>query len=862
VTHPSAPPGCACDCCAGIAEATPQAVVNQAGRPAVAYRVGAYPQFRASLHAALSSAVRPALAALTTRDDTDFTIGLLDGVACFADVHTFYNERLVNEAFVRTATDPDSLAELGKLVGYRLRPGVAAATWLAFHVEPPTPARVAAASTPFQLLRMPTAVTIAAGTPVRGIPGPGEQSQTFETSDDVDARPEWSLMTPPSTRATVLSTGSTQLTAAGVATQLKPGDTLLFASGVTHWTWEPVATVTVQNAADTTLVTWKSELTAGAPLTPYVFRKRLAVFGANAPMWGSMSGDFQATYYKAAGGATYVSVSHGFAAALSSAPLVIPAEPGGVVFQKPEWPYFVIAGDGLTMAVDVDGSQPDIAEGDYLMMVTGAHRSLFTVASVQELSRAEFALSGKVTRVTLTGSSADYAHHYSDPRSTTVFAVPEEIALAGEPDPTPVAGTSVTVCGDMSALPPGRKVIVAGGGAADIMTLASATVSGSGNDATTVLAFTGGLTTAYDRTTVSVFGNVVPATHGETVSQILGDGQASVPFQRFTLAHSPLTYTRADTDAGAASTLQVRVNDVQWHEKPTLYGAGPRDRGFVTSDAPTGEVVVGFGDGATGARVPTGSHNVRAVYRKGIGAVANLPSGALTQLGSPPLGVTGVTNPVPATGGADPDVTADARVNIALSVRTLGRAVSLLDYADYARTFPGIAKAHAAVLPVGNVRTIVVTVAAAGGQEVADSVRTALASALRSHGDPLAPVTVVPHRPVPFAFSMTVRRDPDYEIAAVLAAVAAQLTAAFGFDARDFAQPVYRSEVIAAAHRAAGVVAVDLTVLTRTAAPAPAERLLADGPQPPPAFPPGQPPAGAELLTLAVDPTPWLAEMP
>jgi hypothetical protein len=860
MTHPHAPADCACDCCTGITEATPQPVANRAGRPEVAYRVGAYPQFRASLHAALTSAARPALAALTTRDDTDLTIGLLDGVACVADILTFYNERLVNEAFLRTATDRVSLAELAKLVGYRLRPGVAASTLLAFHVEAPPSAQLTAAATPFQRLRMPTVVTIPAGTPVRSVPAPGETSQTFETSEDIDARPEWSLMPVVTTRAPQLD-GS--LTAAGVATQLKPGDTLLFAADLNNWATQPVATVTTHTPANTTLVTWKGSLGVTGPVDVFVFRKRLSVFGANAPMWGMMSSQFQTDYKNAVEASAMETISLETSFLYASVSQVYAIQPSSIgQFVKPEWPNFFIVGDDLDMAVDIDGSQPDVAVGDYLMLVTGKHRSLFKVSEVEELSRAEFALSGKVTRVTLSGSATDYANHHGDPRGTVVFAVPDQITLVGEPDPTPVAGSTVTVTGDVSGLPAGRTIVVTAGDTSDVMTLATATVTGSGDLATTTLAFTGGLTASYDRTTVTVFGNVVAATHGETVSQILGDGQAAAPFQRFTLSHAPLTYTRADTPAGADSTLEVRVNDVRWHEKPTLYGAGPRERDFVTSDAPTGEVVVGFGDGTTGARVPTGSHNIRARYRKGIGVAGNVPIGALTQLGSPPLGVTGVTNPVDADGGADPDTVADARTGIPLSVRTLGRAVSLSDYADFARTFPGIAKAHAAVLPVGNVRTIVVTVAGPGGAAVADSVAAMLATALRSHGDPLAAVTVVPHRPAPFNFTMTVRRDAEYEIGKVLAAVADNLSTAFGFDARDFAEPVFRSEVIAAAHRAAGVVAVDLTALARTGGSGLAERLLADGPQPPPLYPPGQPPAGAELLTLAADPGPWLSEMP
>ena len=101
----------------------------------------------ASLHAALSSSRHPApLAGLRTRDDDDFTIGLIDAFACAADVLTFYQERIANESYLRTATERVSLQEMGKLIGYRLRPGVAAETWLAFALETrPVAARQSAA---------------------------------------------------------------------------------------------------------------------------------------------------------------------------------------------------------------------------------------------------------------------------------------------------------------------------------------------------------------------------------------------------------------------------------------------------------------------------------------------------------------------------------------------------------------------------------------------------------------------------------------------------------------------------------------------------------------------------------------------
>ena len=140
------------------------------------------------------------------------------------------------------------------------------------------------------------------------------------------------------------------------------------------------------------------------------------------------------------------------------------------------------------------------------------------------------------------------------------------------------------------------------------------------------------------------------------------------------------------------------MNDVRWDEVPTLFGTRVQDRVFALRTDEHGKAYVQFGDGDRGARLPTGSNNVRARYRKGIGAAGNVKPGALAQLLDRPLGVKGVSNPIAASGGVDPESEDAARTSIPLGVRTLGRAVSLLDYEDYARAFTGVVKANATVL--------------------------------------------------------------------------------------------------------------------------------------------------------------------
>src|SRR5262249_48557978 len=156
----------------------------------------------------------------------------------------------------------------------------------------------------------------------------------------------------------------------------------------------------------------------------------------------------------------------------------------------------------------------------------------------------------------------------------------------------------------------------------------------------------------YERVTVTIYANVAPATHGETKQEVLGSGDASQAFQQFTLKQTPLTFVSAPTASGATSTLAVRVNDIVWDEVPSLYGQGAHQQIYSARLADDGKVIVQFGDGITGARVPSGTSNMVATYRVGTGLAGLVKAGQLSLLLTRPLGVKGVTNPLAATGAA------------------------------------------------------------------------------------------------------------------------------------------------------------------------------------------------------------------
>ena len=64
------------------------------------------------------------------------------------------------------------------------------------------------------------------------------------------------------------------------------------------------------------------------------------------------------------------------------------------------------------------------------------------------------------------------------------------------------------------------------------------------------------LLNCYDRTATTVNANVGLATQGMSVTEILGNGSASTPNQKFSLKQTPLTFVQAPTPTGRQSTLR------------------------------------------------------------------------------------------------------------------------------------------------------------------------------------------------------------------------------------------------------------------------------------------------------------------
>jgi hypothetical protein len=317
-----------------------------------------------------------------------------------------------------------------------------------------------------------------------------------------------------------------------------------------------------------------------------------------------------------------------------------------------------------------------------------------------------------------------------------------------------------------------------------------------------------------DSASAVLLANVAQASQGETVAnEVVGDGDASVPFPSFSLLKKPVTFLLGDGPHGAQSTLKVSVGRVRWQEVATLYNARPTDEVFVTRLADDSTLTMEFGDGITGARLPTGRANIVATYRQGVGLADQVGANTLTSLLDSINGVKRVTNPLAPDGGANRQSLADARTNAPTTVRTFGRAVSLEDFEDIALATGEIAKASASWVWTGLQKTIFLTVAAQAGAKLSPDGLRKLWAALLPHRDPNHPLKIDNFIRVPIRVAATLMADPRYDASAVQSAAFGALSAALSFDQLQLGQAIHLSSIYKALQNVPGVVAVDVTDL-------------------------------------------------
>jgi hypothetical protein len=851
-----APPSTGCCDPPALPPVAPIVPFNAAGLSAIRYRIGTFTSFRRAMLDTIPSPdllrglANPNIppnpfAAWREGMDDDYQTTFVELWAYLADILTFYQERIANEAYLPTATQRDSLLRLAQLIDYRPNPGAASAASVAFFVEPKK------------------TVAIPSGFRIGARPQPGTPPLTFEVAAAIQAIGEHSAIPVAQTyvadqfaasivrfgivRSGIVQVAMRTVVLQGTATRLSAGDYVLLVANATSTSpsryLRQLVSVAVDPKARITTVSWSEvPVLSYTDVKLYALRLKVAPLGSRAPAFDLLP-------------STLTNTDQQHPKAIYN----------GRSWDDPKaqnTEYYLPAPDDdagtkclYLDAVYAAATGSSDRQGWVALLADNQTPAIFSVTDARPVTKLAYALTAHVTRLTLTGENGTGIPSGTFPiRSTLVLTGAEELPIQTNLPLPKISGTSIVLDGRFPQLQAGQLVVIRGPEfdskaqvpttivAAETNTIAAAPLVDPAGNTTTIQLKTG-LVKSYVPAGTTVLANVTSATQGETVrNEILGSG-AGTANQTFALKQQPLTYLPSTDPASPSpvtSTLMVTVNQVRWNEQPTLLNSAANAQDFTTWLDDTGQTTVTFGDGANGARPPTGTNNIRARYRKGLGAAGNVAADTIQRLVDSAPGLKRVTNPTPAFGGADRERLDQIRVNAPASVRTFGRAVSADDYAAVALTYPSVAKATAAWVrfvastdsAVGPVRLVAVpqpyvqlTVAVDGQQGALDSeFKRSLRAFLDARRDPNVPLRIAGYAAVLVDLEATVDIDDHYARGATVAAALAALSPVnppgappgyFAFARLAFGESIYLSAIYAALQAVPGVRDATIATLRR-----------------------------------------------
>ena len=868
---------------------------NPPGRSSIEYRLGRQSAFLERMVSYLSRFEIPSgpnkgshpLDLLTTRDAEDPALALIDAWASALDVLSFYQERIANEGYIKTATERRSIMELARAIGYELRTGVAASVRLAFTVEDAPGA--------------PGSAAIPRGSKAMSVPGQGEMPQTFETMKDIIARAEWNSMRPRLLQPQPLDDAISVYYLEGLDQEARAGGFVVLVDGA--GTTSPKQIVEVSREEKQNRIRIDLDLEPVVPpykafeppvryKPPKLAKLVMDKVAIHQVIWKQAWREKDlSTYLSVQGWKPESVVAHLektipkimasaapgqlFAGRDKASNLPDPV-PGLYLFRNRLAPFGHNAPYDTTWDGDnersigqeiesgdwyegadfyLDRAVPEVVKGGWVLLLgpggTAAHR----VISASEVSMmlplptvvgsSEDGSQGNgflYTAMRVTGIELDHGGLDDEAwkvehldkfklRSTTIMVASIPLKLAALPVDACLGRDTdeemqVTLDGMVLGLSEGQSVIVSGErydpeGVREVEVARLSDIVHEGGF--TTIFFEVGLKHKYVRSTFAINANVAIATHGETEKEVLGGGDGSKANQRIALKRNPLTYVSSSDPRGCTSTIEVRVDDLLWEEAESLYSLDRTSRSYMVRIDQENRAEVIFGDGVRGARPPSGMENIVAVYRSGIGLPGNVGRDGISLMPARPQGVRSVRNPLPATGGAEPETRDDARENAPRTVMTMGRIVSLRDYEDNAREFAGIGKAQAMAFRRGETILVHLTIAASAPLRIEGSTGPVthevdpdsvlfenVVEAIEKASDPSQRFVVSPYDPRFFNLKAKVLIDPIYRKDQVLSNVEAALKSAFSFSRRRFGQSASASEALALMQRVDGVIAVDL----------------------------------------------------
>lgn len=822
----------------------PKTISNRPALNQIDYRIGTYSSMREYTFDLLNK--DPLLQAWTHRGTDDPGIALLEANAVVGDVLSFYQNLYANQAYLRSADWRESIADLVQLTGYRLAPGMGGEAVFAITVKAEHP------------------VSVPAGFGFKAQLQDRDQADEFESIQAITAYPHlgtFNLYRPPKP-ATTIAKNNTQLElyiAGGsakledlVAVNIKKGDRMILVpdssmfdtTGTVYTTPskpEILLVADVKTVLNRVIITFEGALriNRGASIRAFVIDRTFRHFGHNASRklteYDGLTVSISNTNFERT-----VAYSHSGSDSYSS-------------FSMLEMPLDAEVDDLALGGKLICEGLADFEDGTISSTPQRNNQAFIVVKTIEELKVNSLQwgnIEGSTTVVSIDSkliTNEDIWNETTDIRQTRFHeAVSPELTLRAVTafDDGGFSDGKLEYFGSyaqVQALAERDLLLVDDQNTAVQLLRTTSTLADfaaqltSGRDDSDVWMWEVTLDQvpvfqreAFDQETplVTVYGNRIAVTQGKTQQEaVLGSGDNREVFQTFAIPKAPMTYLLDETQTPAQTPeLDIYVNNILWKRVSTFFNSGPDDQVYVVREDEAGISYVQFGDGKTGARLPSGKNNITGAYRTGIGATGVLKEGEKAKATGKLKELDKAFLPGEVVGGDDAESGDNAREAAPGKMQSLGRLVGLADFEAEVLALPGVLKVRADwAAPAGVPLIRIVVLTDTGTSAATANVQTTLNSYNRCRGPKRFPVLVQQGNLQYLYVSLRVSYDAAYRSEDIKIAVKLALglsdeedngveteTGLFSLKQRYFGQNAHRSQILAAVQQVEGVVWVEI----------------------------------------------------
>jgi hypothetical protein len=256
-----------------------------------------------------------------------------------------------------------------------------------------------------------------------------------------------------------------------------------------------------------------------------------------------------------------------------------------------------------------------------------------------------------------------------------------------------------------------------------------------------------------------------------------------------------------------------------WKPAQDLLESGESDLVFVVEVESEGTATLRFGDDINGKRPDAGFRFI-ANYRIGNGTAGNVGSDCLVFLAVADARIQSCRNPLPASGGVDPETNDQIRRRAPQAFLTQQRAVTMADYEALTDENPLVDRSVATMRWTGSWYTVFIAVEPQGAGQLTSSLASSLKTNLERYRLAGQDLELDSPQYVSLQIELAVCVDPNYFRSDVQRSLLQVLghqilpngqKGLFFPDNFTFGQTVYLSRVYAAARRVAGVNSVRVT---------------------------------------------------